>query len=140
PMRYAIRALALLFQQAAPPPVPQDQPLVFRATTRLVQVNVVVHGKDGKPVADLKKEDFTVTEKGKPQTLSFFSVESLGKLPGPPVKLPSNIFSNQLEHRNGVPSSVTVILIDSLNTQWADQAAARKAIIDFLLQVQPTDH
>jgi VWFA-related protein len=126
-------------QPAAPqaPPMPD---VVFHTTTRLVQVNVVVHDHDGKPVGDLKKEDFSLTEKGKPQEISFFSVESLDKLPEPSPKLPPHIFSNQLSQREGVPSSVTVILLDSLNTAIADQSYARKAVIDFLLQVKPTDH
>ncbi len=118
----------------------QDQPPVFRTTTRLVQVNVVVHGKDGQPVADLKKEDFTVFEKGKPQEIVSFSVDSLSKPLTNPVKLPPHIFSNQLAQQSGVPTSVTVILLDSLNTKWADQTYARRAVIDFLLQVKPTDH
>src|SRR5260221_4893835 len=112
----------------------QDQPPVFRTTTRLVQVNVVVHGKDGQPVADLKKETFTVFETGKPQEIASFSVDSLSKSLANPAKLPPHIFSNQLARQSGVPTSVTVILLDSLNTKWADQTYARKAVIDFLLQ------
>src|ERR1051326_7027522 len=55
---------------------PQAQPPVFRSGTRLVQVNVVVHNKSGEPVADLKKEDFPILELGKPQQISFFSVDT----------------------------------------------------------------
>src|SRR5258708_30035727 len=127
-------ALSVLFLGGQDIPAP-----VFRTTTRLVQVNVVVHDHNG-PVGDLKKEDFTVFEKGKQQEISFFSVESLDKLPAPAVKLPAHIFSNQLAQRNGVPSSVTVILLDSLNTPFADQVQARKAVIELLLQIKRTGH
>ncbi len=51
-----------------------DDP-VIRTSTRLVQVNVVVHGKNG-PVADLTKSDFVLTDRGRRQTISVFSVES----------------------------------------------------------------
>jgi VWFA-related protein len=121
-----------------PAQAPPD--IVFRTTTRLVQVNVVVHDKDGKPVGDLKKEDFSITEKGKPQEIAFFSVDNLDKAPADVPKLPPHIFTNQLAQRAGVPSSVTVILLDSLNTNFADQTHARTAVIDFLLQLKPSDH
>jgi VWFA-related protein len=104
-----------------------------------VQISVVVHDRKGEPVADLKKEDFTITEKGKPQTISIFSVESTGKLAAPIVKLPPHIFSNRLEHRSGVPSSVTVILLDSLNTKWQDQIYAKQQLVKFLQQIHPED-
>jgi len=45
--------------------VAQDQ-ATFRAGTRLVLVDVVVHTKAG-PVAGLSKDDFTLTDNGKPQ-------------------------------------------------------------------------
>jgi VWFA-related protein len=122
-------------QTPAPPP-----DVVFQTTTRLVQVNVVVHDHQGKPIADLKKEDFTITEKGTPQQIAFFSVDTSDKPVSAGVKLPPHIFTNQLAQRAGVPSSVTVILLDSLNTRFADQVNARKAVIDFLLQIKPTDH
>ena len=52
----------------------QDPP-AFRSDTRLVQINVVVHDKTG-PVASLTKDDFVLTDKGKPRAISVFSVES----------------------------------------------------------------
>ena len=56
-----------------------EQALVFRASAHLVQVNVVVHDSHGKPVDDLKKEDFSITEQGKPQQIGFFSMASADK-------------------------------------------------------------
>jgi hypothetical protein len=35
---------------------------------------------------------------------------------------------------------VTVILLDSLNTQWTDQARATRNVIRFLSQIHPDDH
>ncbi len=116
-------------------PQPSQPPVVFKSTTRLVQVNVVVHDHKGEPISDLKKEDFTVSEKGKPQQIAFFSMESSDKLASPPAKLPPNIFSNRLQERTGVPASVTVLLLDSLNTKWEDQTYARKQVVKFLEQV-----
>src|SRR5258708_33969027 len=83
---------------------PQQPPVVFKSTTRLVQVNVVVHDHKGEPVSDLKKEDFTVSEKGKPQQIAFFSMEPSDKLASQPTKLPPNIFSNRMQDRTAVPA------------------------------------
>src|SRR5580658_10297068 len=88
-LRIAILVLSLTLVQSPPAQPPAAQPaatqpppdIVFHSTTRLVQVNVVAHDKDGKPVADLKKEDFSVTEKGKPQEIAFFSVDRSDKAP-----------------------------------------------------------
>jgi VWFA-related protein len=116
----------------------QETP-VFRSTTRLVQVNVIVRDGKGMPVTDLKKEEFIVTEQGKPQQISFLTIQNAEKLAVPPAKLGKNMFSNMLEQQNGVPSSVSVILLDLLNTPWADLYRAREGIIKYLQQLKPGD-
>jgi len=114
----------------------QNNPTI-RVTTRLVQVNVVVH-KKGEPVSDLKKEDFTILEKGKPQKVAVFAVDSIDAPPKAWPALPPNIFSNRLQ-RADTPTSTTVILFDGLNTRFQDQAYARKQIVKFLSEIQPHD-
>lgn len=58
---------------------PQQQPAaptaddVVKITTNLVQFDVVVTGKDGKQVTDLKASDFIVLQDGKPQKVTNFS-------------------------------------------------------------------
>src|SRR5215469_6488156 len=87
----AVLATAQMGAQDAPPPKQDTPPAaksptpeaapIFRSTTHLVQVNVIVR-HSGKPVAELKKEDFQLFDNGKPQTVSVFSVESTaGALP-----------------------------------------------------------
>jgi VWFA-related protein len=117
----------------------QGPPPVFRVSTRLVEVSVVVHDSRGQPVSDLKKEDFTITERGKPQQVVFFSMASADRPAVPSAPLPPHIFSNVFAGRTGVPTSVTVVLLDLLNTSWTDQLYARKALIKFLGQIQPQD-
>jgi VWFA-related protein len=116
-----------------------DQPPVFRVATRLVQVSVVVHDRHGQPVTDLKKEDFAVTERGKPQTVSFFAMEAVDKAAPPAPSLPPHVFTNVVARQAGVPTNVTVVLLDLLNTSFVDQRYARKALITFLGQIQPQD-
>ena len=48
----------------------------FRSSTELVLVNVTVRDKNGNPVRDLKREDFTVLEDNKPQQVVSFDLEN----------------------------------------------------------------
>jgi len=66
--------LSLLAQDKS---APGQQPTRFRVTTELVLVNVVVRDKKGNPIANLKKEDFTVYEDGKKQDVSSFDFEDV---------------------------------------------------------------
>src|SRR5262249_6497897 len=50
----------------------QQPPPVFRAGTDLVEVEVVVHGRNGAFVSDLSQADFTIEEKGEAQEIQQF--------------------------------------------------------------------
>ena len=123
-------------QTASQASKPQAEQPIFRTTTRLIQVNVVALDKKGNPVTDLKKEDFQLFDKGKEQTISLFSLEKKAERK-PLPKLAPGFFTNYTG-LNSAPN-LTVILIDSLNTQWGDQAQARQQIIKFLQQIKPED-
>src|SRR5580704_15743625 len=81
--------LVLPLLASAQPPAPpaqksvqsQVQPstgvVTFSANAQLVLEQVNVKDKDGKAIEGLKKEDFTVTEDNKPQTIKFFDYENL---------------------------------------------------------------
>ena len=56
---------------------PQQPATVFRSGTELVLVNVVVRDKNGAVVRGLTRDDFTVTEDDKPQTVTSFDFEEL---------------------------------------------------------------
>jgi len=126
---------------ARPPAQTAAQAPVFRSTTRLVQINVVVH-KHGQPVTDLKKDDFVVLDHGKPQAITFFSMDSASSLaarPQAPAPLPTDIFTNLPAERGSVPTGVTVILLDLVNTGFKDQHYARDGLLKFLKQIEPED-
>jgi VWFA-related protein len=127
PTAFAIHALG----QSQQPPL--------RIATRLVQVNVIVNDKHGNPVTGLTKNDFLLLDNRKPQEIQHFSAETNSPLEAPSVALPPDTYSNRLTEYASVPPSVTVILLDALNTQFADQALTRKQVLKFLNQVQPRD-
>ena len=109
----------------------------FRSTTRLVQVNVVAVNKNGEPVKDLQKEDFTLLEDGHPQTVAVFVAEQAK--PVKPPTPPPNEFSNQLPSTNPTRSGYTVILIDWLNTGMDSRVSSRQQVIKLLQEVEMTD-
>jgi VWFA-related protein len=118
---------------------PTTQQTNLKVETRLVQVSVIVHDKSGVPVKDLKKEDFLVLDEKQPQAVRIFSMETNLPATVTPAPLPSGTYTNRLRARAGVPNSITVILLDGLNTSITDQAFARRGVAKFLGQLQPED-
>jgi VWFA-related protein len=113
-----------------------QSPTVIHSSVRLVQVNVVVHDKNG-PVANLTKDDFVLTERGKRLPISVFSVDSAGAGTRGAEALPQNTFSNRPSGA-GTPN-ITIVLFDGLNTKFEDQAFAKQEILKFLKTVDPKD-
>src|SRR6185437_6098787 len=72
---------------------PKPPQIIFRTSTQLVQINVVVDGKSG-PMAGLKASDFTLTDNGKRRPVQVFSFDdergaAAPKLPPPEAPAPS---------------------------------------------------
>jgi len=89
----------------------------IRVSTRLVQISVIVQDKQG-PVDGLSKDDFTVYDRGKSQTIGFFSVAASGAAAWPAEQLPPNTFSDLAQYNPAAPGSITIVLLDNLNTLY----------------------
>src|ERR1017187_899592 len=123
-------------------PAPESPARTLRVTSRLVQVSVIVRHK-GAPVTGLTKDDFTVLDQNRPLQIAVFSGQSYepraaAKSTGTPQNA-SGIFSNHFDAGSGIPTSVTIILLDALNTPRQQMANARAEIAKFLRQLQPND-
>ena len=120
----------------AAPAADQSAPVaVFRATTRLVVLDVVVTDHHGQFVPGLKASDFTILEDNKPQKVSAFAAQVAAPTPTkayPPVTLPPHQYTNFTYIKQQADRPVTVILMDMMNTSGIDQAYARKQMIHFL--------
>jgi VWFA-related protein len=61
----------------------------FKIPVNIIFINVTATGKDGNPVTDLTRDDFTIYEDGKPQAIQTFAMESYNanrqKPSSPPV-------------------------------------------------------
>jgi VWFA-related protein len=122
-------------------PASPEQPVTtIKATTRVVQVSVVVRDKNGQPVSGLTRDDFTLLDKGDPQKVALFAQEGGTQPVVAPKPLPAGIYTNRLQMKGQVPGNVTVVLFDTLNTRLEDQSYARSQVIKFLERLQPQDH
>lgn len=118
----------------------QPQPTTIRTKAKLVIVDVTVSDKNGNPVHNLKKEDFTVLEGGKPQAINAFD-EHVALSAGDAVKfpplppMPPGVFTNITPAP--VNSAVNIILIDTLNTPYDDQSYLRAQLVNYIDHAPP---
>ena len=103
---------------------------VMRTNTRLVVTDVVVTDGNGKPVTDLKPEDFKVFENGRPQQVAHFSFhQPVAQAASRALTLPPDIVTNMPAY---TASSMNVILFDSANGDASEHAYARDQLLKFL--------
>ena len=70
----------------------QGQVPVFKASSEAVVVDIVVTKGRDEPVTGLRKEDFQVTEDGKPQPVDFFEEHAPDNAPAAPLpQMPPNV-------------------------------------------------
>jgi VWFA-related protein len=84
-----LSALLAATVQAPPSPAPAQEPPArpipgVGVTTELLELDVVVTGKDGRPLTDLSAADFEILEDGRPQPLTHFA-RGFGSGPGTPA-------------------------------------------------------
>ncbi len=121
-------ALALLLCGLLPAQEPETP--VFRTSTRLVQVDVIVKAKDV-PMAGLTKDDFELRDNGRVQKIDVFAVREI-KAQQASQPRPQGIVSNRPFPRGTEPVSATVVLIDAANTQPEYQGFARVQALKYL--------
>jgi VWFA-related protein len=123
---------SLILLRAAPKEKDDVPAVKFTLRTELVLIPTVVTDKSGNHITGLKKEDFTVLENGAEQKVTTF--EEVSSTPNtftrPDVP---NEFSNSVA---ADPSSrrITLIVLDFINTRFADQATAREELLKYLTQ------
>jgi len=103
----------------------------IKTEANVVLVDVVVTQGKGEPVVGLHREDFQVSEDGRPQTISFFEEHTGGTVS--PVALPAmppDVFTNYPTIKT--TDSINVLLLDSLNTQAVDQTYVRPQMVKYL--------
>ncbi len=104
-------------------------------------LDVVATDQHGKPVEGLTRDDFRVFEDKRPQTIRSFESAAAHTLPE--ASLAPNVVFDPAVPASFGRSPVTVLVLDQLNTHFADSSFARRELHDTLaaqpaLLPQPT--
>src|SRR5579864_1161111 len=111
-----------------------DQTL--RSNTRLVVVDVVATDSRGQVSGDLKPGDLTIFEDGRLQKVSNFTFHPPGKTEVlVSSHLPADVVTNAPLFQ---ASSLNVILMDTLNGDFAEQAYVKDQLLKYLTRAQFT--
>jgi len=133
-VRIAILCCLIVSVSLRPQSGAQENKPVLKSNTRLVVVDVVATDRNGQPVSGLTAEDFTILEDRNPQTISSFSFQHPGAtVVQATLRLPPNVVSNIPQHK---ASSLNVVLLDTLNGDFAGHAQAQDALIKYLETAQ----
>ena len=117
----------------------QSSDVRFRINARLVDVNVVALDKKGRPITDLKPEDFEIYDDGVKQNVPFGRAGSgsVAAEPeaGPAAAANQDTFSNHAL-KNAKPANAEgntiVLLVDGSNLALADFVVVRQQAREFL--------
>src|SRR5262249_9568328 len=134
---------ATALAQQTPPAAGQADPHLptFQSKVNLVLVPVAVRDRNGRPIGNLKKEDFQLLDQGAPQTISAFSIIRRPADPrtkndnrSTPAAIPQNPPGPAGENGAAVsdPASRTryfIYFFDDLHIRFADVAQVRAAAL-----------
>ncbi len=130
-------------QPAQASPQTDQQPPIFRAGVNVVRVDVIVTDKSGKPISDLKPDDFEVTEGGKAQKIETFKLVSLdgGLLAGldaPPVAIRTDADEEVEAARDDV--RLFAMFLDDYHVRKDSSLVMRQQLARFIeTQLGPSD-
>jgi VWFA-related protein len=114
-------------QSSAPPTQP---PTTLQVESQIVLLDVSVTDANGKPVTDLRPEEFRITEKNVPQTIASFEPPSAHILPAADA---GKVLVNSTADLGKIGQApVTLIVIDELDMTFAARAYARTRLIEWL--------
>jgi VWFA-related protein len=107
----------------------KDEPALFKSRVNLVQVPVVVRDRLGKAIGTLKKEDFQLFDKGKPQYIARFSMEKAsGKVKPAEGTAPAVDKSPDTTPPTDTPDRFIAYLFDDIHSKFSELAQTRDAV------------
>jgi VWFA-related protein len=115
----------------------QEQTPTFRTTTRLVELTVTALDKKDHPVTDLRLQDFTIQENGKPRPIAFFKYDGGPSVEPKALPLPPGVFTNRVEFTPGPPRNITALVLDELNTPPQFSMRVRAMMTRYLKALAP---
>src|SRR5436190_8821674 len=120
-------------------PNKSDDQDVIKVTSNLVSLDVIVKDKKGKPVTDLKAEDFTVSENGVPQKIEFFdsTLSTLG-VTGQSTDAAAST-KQKPQSPAGFPRNIVALVLDGQSTELANLKHVREGMLKYI-RVRITDN
>ena len=141
-----IVASAALWAQggATPPaqsPVPPPQQPTFRLGIDSVSVDVSVTDKQGRPVTDLKAEDFEIRESNKVQTVDTFKLITIDdSIDVDPARArPILSFADQEREAANSDNRLFIIFLDDYHVRRGNGMQIRESLAQFVRQLTPRD-
>src|SRR5262249_12937504 len=124
--------------------VVRDTPTTFKVRVNLVLVRVVVRDSEGKPVANLKKEDFFLTDNRKAQVISTFSAETgaTGTMRNVNIPLPAadgSTTPSAEANISGLAQRFVAMVFDDVHMSLEDSSFVRKSAERFLSKIGASD-
>jgi VWFA-related protein len=120
-----------------------DSPTTFKVRVNLVLVRVVVRDKTGKPISNLKKEDFQLFDNRKLQTISSFSVETPDKRTASAVAASGEGASSSADVVGGkavvLPQRFVSMVFDDVHLSMEDAVFVRDSATRFFEGLAPSD-
>jgi VWFA-related protein len=116
-------------------PAPQEPPR-FRSSVEVTSLDVTVVDDRGRPIADLKPEDFTVRIDGNPRkVVSAEWISLVSDAAAPPPAPPDGYSSNE----NSTGGRLIVLAVDEPNIRFGGALAINKAAMSFIDRLSPSD-
>jgi len=115
----------------------REETPTFQSTVNLVRVPVVIRDKQGNTVGNLQRQDFQLTDRGKPQEIAQFALEgsavpkaaqpAKAEMPGEPAAGPKPV----------VPSRFVAFVFDDVHLKLEDLMNTRAAALKHIEQGIP---
>ena len=132
----AIGAGSVCAQTAGPAPgaksAPTRPPSTLTVNSRLVVLDVVVTDTAGKPVDGLNASEFQILEDGILQRIQSFEQPSAHILLPASIAASASAVFDPARPASFGHSPVTILVLDQLNTHFADSSFARRSLRDYL--------
>jgi VWFA-related protein len=131
-----LAALLLMLQapvDKSPEIASRDTITTFSSKVNLVMVPVVVRDAKGQAIGTLKKEDFQLFDKGKPQVISKFTIEKAdGRVV--PMKVADDSGDKKPVEGLVLANRFVAYVFDDMHTSFGDLAQARAAAVKHLAE------
>jgi VWFA-related protein len=132
---------ALHAQQEAPPPPPPPGTMTLKIQTQIVLLDISVTDKNGNPVNNLTRDDFTILEDTVPQRMRSFEPPSAHHMPE--AERGKLVVTSAADLKKIGDAPITLLVLDETNTAFSDMAYSRYCLNKYLdkqpaIMAQPT--